>query len=53
MKNLKMFAITLLAFLVMVSGVHAAEENPCAGVAGKTKVYASIDGQTSQCYNDS
>ena len=37
MKNLKMFAITLLAFLVMVSGVHAAK-NPCDEVTGKTNI---------------
>ena len=45
MKNLKMFAIALLAMLVMVSGVHAAEENPC----GSDPVYATINGKVS-CY---
>ena len=49
MKNLKMFAITLLAFLVMVSGVHAAK-NPCDEVAGKTNIYATIDNNTGKCY---
>ena len=49
MKNLKMFAITLLAFLVMVSGVHAAT-NPCAGVSDSTDIYATIDNNTGKCY---
>ena len=44
MKNLKMFAIALLAMLVMVCGVKAAE-NPC----DEGKVYATV-GSTSACY---
>ncbi len=52
MKNLKMFAIALLSMLVMVSGVHAAEENPCADINAKTKVYVSIDGEAGTCHAD-
>ena len=51
MKNLKMFAITLLAMLVMVSGVRAAEENPCKDAGDNSKVYAKING-TGACYKD-
>ncbi len=41
MKNLKMFAISLLAFLVMAMGVHAASEhNLEVTVAGEASAYA-------------
>ncbi len=47
MKNLKMFAISLLAFLVMASGVHAA--TTCD--AEKYVAGATVDGK-STCYAD-
>ena len=46
MKNLKMFAIALLAMLVMVCGVSAATDDPCA------KVGAKFDSKAEVCYND-